>query len=217
MKKSKAETAETRKRIVDVAVRAFKANGIHATGVAEIMAAAGLTHGGFYRHFASKEQLIAEACAAGMETLVCAAATAAEGGRESFLKHIERVFSAGHRDDMLGGCPLVAMGSELVRADEQTRHAASQGFEALIDIVADWMPDEDIEAARAHAAYTLSAMIGAVTMSRIVDNRELSDQILHVAKSHIVDWPAKERAATKKRPAKTPAASRKRSAAVSAE
>jgi TetR/AcrR family transcriptional repressor of nem operon len=217
MKKSKAETAETRKRIVDVAVRAFKANGIHATGVAEIMAAAGLTHGGFYRHFASKEQLVAEACAAGMETLVCAAATAAEGGPEAFLKHLERIFSAGHRDDTLGGCPLVAMGSELVRADEPTRHAVSQGFEALIDIVAKWMPDDDAQAARANAAYTLSSMIGAVTMSRIVDNRELSDQILDMAKSRLVDWPVKDQVEAKKRPAKTSATSRKRIATVSAE
>ena len=64
MKKSKAETAATRKKIVAVASQAFKSNGIHATGVAEIMAAAGMTHGGFYRHFESKEQLIAAACAA---------------------------------------------------------------------------------------------------------------------------------------------------------
>jgi len=72
-KKSKTETAQTRKRIIDVAAKAFKSNGIEATGVAEIMSAAGLTHGGFYRHFESKEQLIAEACASGMELLVAAA------------------------------------------------------------------------------------------------------------------------------------------------
>lgn len=65
MRKSKTETAETRRRIVDLAAQTFRSNGIAATGVAEIMAAAGLTHGGFYRHFGSKDQLVAEACSVG--------------------------------------------------------------------------------------------------------------------------------------------------------
>jgi TetR/AcrR family transcriptional repressor of nem operon len=209
MKKSKAETAETRKRILEVAARAFKSNGIHATGVAEIMTAAGLTHGGFYRHFSSKEQMIAEACTASMGTLVDSAAAAAEGGPESFLKHIEDFLSAGYRDDTLGGCPLVAMGSELVRADARTRRAASQGFEELIDIVAKWMPDDDARAARASAMFTLSSMIGAVTMSRIVDNRELSDQILDVAKKRLANRSAKA-SPLKKRPTKPSAVTRAR-------
>ena len=200
MKKSKAETANTRKRILEVAARAFKNNGMHATGVAEIMAAAGLTHGGFYRHFSSKEELIAEACGASMRILVESAAAAVEGGPESFLNHIEDFLSAGYRDDTLGGCPLVAMGSELVRADARTRRAVSQGFEQLIDIVAKWMPDDDAQTATANAMFTLSSMIGAVTMSRIVDNRELSDQILDVAKKRLANRLATARRLLKKRP-----------------
>src|SRR5258708_8035364 len=70
MKKSKLETADTRRRIVKAAAAEFRRNGIHATGLCELMATAGLTHGGFYRHFDSKDQLVAEACAAGMEAEV---------------------------------------------------------------------------------------------------------------------------------------------------
>jgi TetR/AcrR family transcriptional repressor of nem operon len=191
MKKSKAETAETRKRILEVAAQAFKSKGITATGVAEIMAAAGLTNGAFYRHFASKEQLVAEACASSMDVLVESAEVAAEGGQASFLKHLEDFLSAEYRDDTLGGCPLVAMGSELVRADTQTRRAASQGFQQLIDIVARWTPAEDLTSARAEAMFTLSAMIGAVTMSRIVDDPDLSDQVLNATRQRLTDQTAK--------------------------
>jgi TetR/AcrR family transcriptional repressor of nem operon len=187
MKKSKAEAAETRKRILEVAAQTFRSKGITAAGVAEIMAGAGLTVGAFYRHFTSKEQLIAEACATSMDVLVESAEAAAGGGQASFLKHLEDFLSAEYRDDTLGGCPLVAMGSELVRADTQTRRAASQGFEQLIDIVARWTPADDLASARDEAMFTLSAMIGAVTMSRILDNPELSDRVLNVTRQRLTN------------------------------
>src|ERR1700722_12643480 len=107
MKKSKAETAITRKRIVQVAAQEFRRKGIQQTGVADVMAAAGLTQGGFYRHFASKDQLVAEACAASMSDLVQAADAAVEAGDDAFLKHVENFLSCKNRDDWLGGCPLV--------------------------------------------------------------------------------------------------------------
>ena len=190
MKKSKAETAETRKRIVEVAAKTFKSKGIHATGVAEIMASAGLSHGGFYRHFSSKEQLVAEACAASMDVLVGSAEAAAKGGHEALLKHLEEFLSAEYRDDTLSGCPLVAMGSELVRADSETRHAASTGFEELIGVMAEWNQIKNQEAARDDAIFTLSSMIGAVTMARIVDSPELSDHILGIAKKRLALEPS---------------------------
>lgn len=187
MRKSKAETAETRKRIVNVASQVFKCNGIHATGVSEIMAAAGLTHGGFYRHFESKEQLVAEACAVSMEELVGAAEIAVNGGEEAFLKHVQEFLSSEYRDDRLGGCPLVAMGSELARADADTRRAASSGFEGLIDLIAKRSRFKDPGAAKADAIFTLSSMIGAVTMSRIVDDPELSDLILESTRTRLLE------------------------------
>jgi TetR/AcrR family transcriptional regulator, transcriptional repressor for nem operon len=79
------------------------------------------------------------------------------------------------------------MGSELVRADTQTRRAASQGFEQLIDVMARWTPADDLASARDKAMFTLSAMIGAVTMSRILDNPALSDRVLNVTKQRLTD------------------------------
>jgi TetR/AcrR family transcriptional repressor of nem operon len=189
MKKSKAETAQTRRRILEVAAQAFKSKGIHPTGVAEIMAAAGLTHGGFYRHFASKEQLIAEACADSMGALVESAEAAAEGGEASFRKHLEEFLSPEYRDDCLGGCPLVAMGSELARADRATRQAASQGFRELIEIMAKRRRQRGATSARDDAIFTLSSMIGAVTMARIMGDVRLSAHILEVARKRLADDP----------------------------
>ncbi|ROM70826.1 hypothetical protein BK653_02780 [Pseudomonas brassicacearum] len=185
MKKSKSETAKTRRRIVEVAAEAFKCNGIHATKVSEIMARVGLTHGGFYRHFSSKEELVAEACAASMNAIVDSAEAAIGGGNEAFLKHLENFLSDEYHEECPGGCPLVAIGSELARADMDTRRAVSQGFQELIDVIATRIHPDGGITARDNATFTLSSMIGAVTMSRIIDEPGFSLQILDVAKKHL--------------------------------
>ena len=178
MKKSKVDTAATRRRIVEVAAKTFKTKGISETGVAEVMAAVGMTHGGFYRHFESKDQLVAEACATSMEVLVGAIETAALGGPESLLKHLEDFLTQDRPQNTLAECPLVAMGSEIVRADADTRRAASRGFESMIAILTEASTRKDVGKARDEALVTMSTMIGAVTMARIVDDPVLSEEIL---------------------------------------
>ncbi len=197
MKKSKAEAAETRKRIVEVATDAFRCNGIRATGVAEIMAAAGLTHGAFYRHFDSKDQLIAEACAAGVDVLVDSAEIAAEGGTEAFLDHLEQFLSADYHDDSLAGCPFVSMGSELARADADTRRAATTGFLELIEIVARREGSMDGGVSEDSALFTVTSMIGAVTMARIVNDPAVSGRILDVARARLTGQSCREQSAAK--------------------
>jgi TetR/AcrR family transcriptional repressor of nem operon len=184
VKKSKAETAETRKRIVETAVREFRQKGFQGAGVADIMKAAGLTHGAFYRHFDSKDQLIAEACAASMDTLVDNASGAAEG-ENAFLSDIESFISSENRDGCLGGCPLVLVGSELARSDPETRQAATRGFRSLMDVMVKKNLCRSTDRADGDAVFALSAMIGAVTMSRIVDDPELSTLILEEAKRRL--------------------------------
>jgi TetR/AcrR family transcriptional repressor of nem operon len=119
MRKSKRETEATRKRIVEMAAEEFRQHGIVASGIADLMAAVGLTHGGFYRHFDSKEQLVAEATAAALDTILDTLAGAASGkkGRNG-LKAASAVYLwAEHRDNPRDGCPLAALGSELARSD----------------------------------------------------------------------------------------------------
>jgi TetR/AcrR family transcriptional regulator, transcriptional repressor for nem operon len=182
MRKSKLEAAETRRRIVSAAAQEFCRNGIHATGLSDLMAAAGLTHGGFYKHFRSKDQVVAEACVNGLETVI----EVAEGEGKSGLEAIvETYLSMDHRNRLSGGCPLAALGSELAQADDEIRAAASQGFIRLVDVIAKQFPQSDPEAARAQAVFVVSAMVGALTMSRMVTDPDLSALILDQSRKQL--------------------------------
>jgi TetR/AcrR family transcriptional regulator, transcriptional repressor for nem operon len=189
MKKSKLETAETRRRIVRTAAAEFRRNGVNGTGLSDLMAAAGLTHGGFYRHFGSKDQLVAEACAAAMESVLeTMKAAAAHKTANSGLQAIaEGYLSTDHRDNQSEGCPLAGLGSELARSDDSTRAAATAGFLQLVDVVAEQYGKTKPDLARARAMVALSAMIGAVTMSRIVTDPKLSAAILQQTKKHLAN------------------------------
>ncbi|WP_409018328.1 TetR/AcrR family transcriptional regulator [Caballeronia sp. LZ035] len=137
MRKSKLESAATRKRIVHSASSMFCRGGLSTT-VGEVMVATGLTHGALYRHFTSKDELIAEACEncfASVVARIRTAAAAAGSGQEllaiakeySFCNH---PFEGGH------GCPLGSLGSELVRERDEIRQVATDGFIGLVDVVA---------------------------------------------------------------------------------
>ncbi len=144
------------------------------------MAAAGLTHGGFYGHFVSKDQLVAEACGVGMDSIVerVSAAAREPGGKGSLAAIAASYLAREHRDDPAGGCPLAGLGSELVRSSEDTRAEASGGFMELVEIVAAQFGGVGRRTAKEKALVAVSAMIGAVTMSRIVQDPGLSDAIL---------------------------------------
>ena len=186
MKKSKAETAETRRRIVEIASEAFRTKGIEATGVAEVMAAAGLTHGAFYRHFTSKDELVAEAVAASLEQLILESERSAEQGAEGALHHALEYMSSANRDDVAHSCTFAASGSELVRAGEKTRHVASQAFKRNLKILAPFMSTRQSGDRDATAISVLTNMIGALTMSRMVDDPKLSERILEVTRERLV-------------------------------
>lgn len=190
MKRSKAETAETRRRIVDVAAAEFRQNGIQATGLADIMAAAGLTHGGFYRHFDSKNQLIAEASVIGLDAVIRSAKAAGDDhkpGKENLAAILAAYLSTAHRDSRSEGCPLAALGSELARADQDTRTAVSSEVLRLVDVLAEQFPRAKDDTARGHAMFALAAMVGAVTLSRLVSDREVSSLILRETRNHLID------------------------------
>ena len=187
MKKSKAETAKTRQRIVEVASEAFRNQGIDATGVAEIMAAAGLTHGGFYRHFDSKEELVREAIALSRRDYFAETLSAAEQGAEALMKHFQEYVTPDYRDDIGGGCPLAANGSEIVRTDAKTRHNATEALRIWFGKTAPYMRAQDDDGKAEMAISVVTNMIGALTMSRIVDDPVLSDQILAATRKRIAN------------------------------
>jgi TetR/AcrR family transcriptional regulator, transcriptional repressor for nem operon len=178
MRKSREEAAETRRRIVQAAAREFRERGIVATGLADLMKAAGLTHGGFYKHFASKDQLVAEATVAAMDSILAELAA-----HPTVNAAVAGYLSTRHRDNPASGCPLAALGGELARSDEKARAAATAGFVRLVDILAGKAPTAD---ARRHALVTAVTMIGAVTMSRMVSDPQLSAEILDAAGKDLV-------------------------------
>ncbi|PWK33856.1 TetR/AcrR family transcriptional regulator [Cupriavidus plantarum] len=191
MRKSKAETAETRRRIVEQAARTFRLHGIQATGLNDVMTPLGLTQGGFYRHFTSKDQLVAEACTQAMSEVIAGLEAAADrkgtGGKRanSVAPMIDAYISTAHRDTPTGGCPLAAMGSELAHADPQTRKAAARGFDDLRDALARRLADKSPEEAKSAAAFALAAMIGAITMSRVIEDSDASMALLDDVKRHL--------------------------------
>ncbi|MFS8974484.1 TetR/AcrR family transcriptional regulator [Cupriavidus necator] len=193
MKKSKAETAETHKRIVEIAAQTFKKKGIDATGVAEIMVAAGLTHGAFYRHFASKDALVAEAAGASMDVFVEAAQAAAAKGPSAFVKYLQDYLTSEFRDGVLGGCPVIQMGSELARADTSVREGIAKGLKQLIDIAVKLAGDKPGASVQDDAIFMLSALIGAVTMSRLMDDPAFSERVLQVTNKRLLKPSSKRR------------------------
>jgi len=187
MKKSKVEAAETRRRILKAARQEFCRNGIQATGLSELMAAAGLTHGGFYKHFRSKDQVVAEALASGLCAFVNETeASPVPPGKKGLAAIVESYLSIEHRDDPAHGCPLAALGGELVHTDGSIRESASRGFTELVDHIAKQFPRTKPEVAKARALFILSAMVGALTMARMVTDPALSAAILDQAKKSLV-------------------------------
>ena len=184
MRKSKQEAAETRRRIVKAAAAKFRQNGIGGTGLSDLMAAAGLTHGGFYRHFDSKDQIVVEACAAATESAIATffSKKFPLGGLKA---RVANYLSPAHRDDPSAGCPLAALGSEIARCDKKIRAAATQAFLELVDIIAAESDKTRPDVAKRRALVAASTMIGALTMSRIVTDRELSAAILHQSEKHL--------------------------------
>ena len=178
MRKSREEAAASRERIVKAAACGFRENGIVATGLADLMKAAGMTHGGFYKHFESKDQLIAEAVADAVDDAI--------GWMDvepTINAAVAAYLSTQHRDSPASGCPLSAIGSELARTDAKTRAAATAGFERLVSVLAGKSKGTN---ARRRAMLAASTMIGAVTMSRVVNDPKLSSEILSEVEKSLI-------------------------------
>jgi TetR/AcrR family transcriptional repressor of nem operon len=187
MRRSREEAAATRRRIVAKASEQFRAHGIEGIGIADLMAKARLTHGGFYRHFESKDQLVAEACRHALgETapeLAAAVDKAAEGhGLETALRQYLRPL---HRDNPDKGCALAALGGEVARADGQSRSAMTEGYRMLVDTIVRQLPHLPAAEAEERGLAIVAGMIGALTMARLVDDQALSARILRAAQRQL--------------------------------
>jgi TetR/AcrR family transcriptional repressor of nem operon len=176
----------THERIVQAAARAIRRSGYSGTGVADIMKDAGLTHGGFYAHFDSREAMLAEAAdRAGAESVATLERIAAAAPPEKSLQTLLRAYlSKEHLESAESGCPMAALGSEMPRQAPEVRRAATRRIKEAIDLVARQLPEWGKPAAHEQALATLSTMVGAMVLARAVDDPKLSDAFRSAALKH---------------------------------
>ena len=177
----------THERIVEAAARAIRRSGYSGTGVADIMKDAGLTHGGFYAHFSSREAMLAEAAdRAGAEAVAASTRVAATAPPEQALQRLLHAYlSKEHVKGVEMGCPVAALGSEMPRQAPEVRRAATRRIKEMIDVVARQSPDWGQPGAHEHALVTVATMVGALLLARAVDDSKLSDALLKAALKHL--------------------------------
>lgn len=177
----------THERIVSVAARAIRRSGYDGTGVADIMKEAGLTHGAFYAHFASREAMLAEA--AGKACAESAATVADMISKVPPAMALESMLNAylskEHVQSVEMGCPLAALGSETSRQAPEVRRVATQHIKEMIDLIARQSPDWGQAGAHERALVTLSTMVGSLLLARAVDDPGLSDSLREAAQKHL--------------------------------
>lgn len=179
MKVSKEQVRENRKRIVETASVLFRERGYDGVGVAELMSAAGLTHGGFYKHFGSKADLMAEAMSCGFTR---SAESTAGVNREQF---VEYYLSRQHRDSMGNGCVMSALGADTARQSESMKATFAAGIETQLALLAN--ENAAGGGTRADLIDTLAHLVGALVLSRACpDDSALADEILDVCRSRIL-------------------------------
>ncbi|MFZ2739207.1 MAG: TetR/AcrR family transcriptional regulator [Burkholderiaceae bacterium] len=166
-------------RIVQAAARAIRRSGYDGTGVADIMKAAGLTHGAFYAHFESREAMLAEAAdRAGAESNAFAADVIAAAPPEQALQALMQAYlSKEHLAGIENGCPVSALGSEMPRQSPEVRRAATLRIKEMIDLVARQSPDWGQPVAHERALVTMATMVGTLVLARAVDEPALSDAL----------------------------------------
>lgn len=174
---------ETHRRIVDAAARSIRASGYDGTGVADIMKSAGLTHGGFYAHFGSREAMLAEAAdLAGAQGIAALERVAATAPPEEALRALLGAYlSKEHADGGAVGCPVVALGSEMPRQAPEVRRAATRRIKEFVDLVARHAPDWGSPGAHERALVTVATMVGALLLARAVDDRKLAEHVRQAA------------------------------------
>lgn len=189
--KSAAKATPNRKeithtRIVETAAKAIRRSGYSGTGVADIMKEAGLTHGGFYAHFASRDEMLAEAAShAGAETIAVTEQLFANVPKEQRLWTLMNVYlSDEHTANIEMGCSFAALGSEMHRQAPEVRAASTQKIKEMIALVEAELSEQSPANARQDAMMIVSSMVGTLMLARAVDDKELSVALRQSALKH---------------------------------
>jgi AcrR family transcriptional regulator len=167
----------TRQRIIEAAGRRLKRDGIDGSGVATLMADAGLTNGAFYAHFASKDDLVATALADQLREQR-AGLSAQAPGRAAVEQYVREYLSVQHRDHPGDGCPSAALLDEIGRCTDATKQAYTEGLLAVIDDIAARLAPDDPQSARVKTLSVFALMAGTLQLSRALAGQQLADEVL---------------------------------------
>lgn len=179
MKVTREQATLNRDRVLDVAARLFRERGFDGIGVADLMKSAGLTHGGFYGQFGSKEELMAEACSRSLDSAL--ERWTKIGGRANgnpLVAVMRGYLSKQHRDNPGEGCVIASLGAEATRHGSGLRRAVTDGTRAMLDLFTSFAPGRIKAVKRERAMVAYASMVGALILARAVDDEALSDEIL---------------------------------------
>ncbi len=187
MRVSRAQAAENRQTVIDVASRLFREHGFDGIGLKDLMKGAGLTQGAFYKQFESKEDLVAQASRRALESTVHRWTAAAEANPEDPLGAVIAFYlSQEHCAERMDGCPIVALGSDAARQGTDVKASFEAGIRDHLEILRRWIGDADGEESNGKAMAILSTMVGAVVLSRAVNDERLSRQFLQAAAASVL-------------------------------
>ena len=179
---SKAEKTKTHKRIVAIASKKFREEGLAGVGIADLMKEAGLTVGGFYKHFDSRDDLVAEAVGSALGAWKRQVDAAASGGPPvTYESLVDDYLNKAHRDHPGTGCPVGALAGDIARSDKQTRAVVTRQIREDIELVATLIcgtNEKNKGGARSQAILTYCALVGAIGVARAVSDQQLSREIL---------------------------------------
>jgi TetR/AcrR family transcriptional repressor of nem operon len=182
MRQSKAEKAKTHKRIVAIASKRFREEGLAGIGIADLMKEAGLTVGGFYKHFKSRDALVAEAIGSTQQLWKRRLDAAASGGPPATYESlVDDYLSEAHRNRPGTGCPVAALAGDIARSDKRTRAVVTREIRENLELLSSLILDKNEKnngAARSHAVLTYCALVGAIGVARAVSDEQLSHEIL---------------------------------------
>lgn len=183
MRRSADQKRETHDRIVETAARAIRRDGFEGTSVADIMGEAGLTHGGFYAHFDSREAMLAEAFDAAAADSLTRLTRAAAAGPDPLAALVDAYLSDRHVEHPEAGCALAALGSEARRMPDEVRAVATRRIKELVDLVARQQDDWGQPGAHERALATVSTLVGSMIIARIADDPTLRDGVRAAARA----------------------------------
>ena len=186
MRVSRIQAAENRETVINVASRLFREHGFDGIGLKELMKGAGLTQGAFYKQFESKEDLAAQASRRAMESATDRWSAATAASPEHPLEAVISFYlSMGHRGERMDGCPVVALGSDAARQGAEVKASFEAGVKQHLEILGRFIAETNGEESKGKAKAILSTMVGAVLVSRVVNDPDLAQAFLDAATDQV--------------------------------